>query len=194
MSRLTAVLPLKALRAAKGRLAPDLAPLQRRDLVTRMLAVVAAAARGATSVERVVVVAGDADAAAAAHGLDLEVFADPGSGLNAAIRSADATLGNAPTIVLAADLPEATAAAVDHLAGLLPRARPAVLVAPTVDGGTGALLRAPGGLVAPAYGPGSCAAHLRAARDTGVWAARIHVPELARDVDRLVDAERVGLL
>jgi 2-phospho-L-lactate guanylyltransferase len=65
-----------------------------------------------------------------------------------------------------------------------------VLVAPTHDGGTGALLRRPADVIAPAFGVASAAAHLRAARQAGVRAGLIWRPGLARDIDHPADLDR----
>lgn len=177
-----AIVPLKALGAAKGRLDPVLDPVQRRDLAAWMALRVLAAVRAAPAIIDVLLVAGDADAEVVGRDAGATVVRPDAPGLNHAIATADhhVTAGTA-TLVLAADLPLATpedvAAVLDAASGR------GVVVAATDDGGTGALLRRPGGVIAPAYGPGSASAHLRAATAAGVHGERLRIDNLASDID-----------
>lgn len=182
-SATVAVVPLKALSRAKGRLAGHLPARDRRALVTWMFARVVAACRGASAVGAVVAVAGDDAAADLARGLAVDVVVEPTPGLRAAMATADALTADATaSLVVAADLPLAGPDDLDAVcrAG---RRGPCVVVAPTRDGGTAVLLRRPAGVIIPAYGPGSAAAHLAAAAAAGARGLRLDVPALAFDVD-----------
>lgn len=64
-----AIVPLKALGQAKGRLAGDLDPASRQGLTAWMVERVVAACRAAASVDRLLIVAGDEAGAALARGL-----------------------------------------------------------------------------------------------------------------------------
>lgn len=182
-----AVVPLKALSRAKGRLAGHLPARDRRELVAWMFARVIAACRGASGVGAVLVVAGDDAAADLARGLTrglaVQVVVERKPGLAAAMAAADdATAAATASLVVAADLPLAGADDLDTVcrAG---RRGPCVVVAPTRDGGTAALLRRPAGVIVPAYGPSSATAHLAAAAAAGARGVRLAVPALAFDVD-----------
>jgi len=178
----TAIVPLKALDRAKGRLTDDLDGPSRQRLSRWMFGRVAAALHATRAVTAVLVVVGDADAAglAAAHGF--RTLQEPRPGLAAALGAADAATAGAPaTLVVAADLPLARGEDLDAVCAA--GAITPVVVAPTRDGGTGALYRRPGRVIATAYGPGSAAAHLAAAAAAGVAALRLEVPDLALDVD-----------
>lgn len=178
-----AVVPLKALSRAKGRLAGHLAARDRRELVAWMFARVIAACRGAAGVDGVLVVAGDDAAADLARRLAVPVVVEREPGLRAAMAAADqATAGATASLVVAADLPLAGADNLDTVCRAGQRG-PCVVVAPTRDGGTAALLRRPGGVIVPAYGPGSATAHLAAAAAAGARGVRLAVPALAFDVD-----------
>lgn len=186
-----AVVPLKALDRAKGRLAEHLDGISRIELVRWMFSRVVAACRAASSVGHVLVIAGDAAAAGLARDLDVEVLLEPRPGLATAMATADrATAGAAATLVVAADVPLATATDIEAVcrAG---RREPCVVVAPTRDGGTAALLRRPARVVPTAYGPSSADAHLQAARRAGVRAVRLDIPSLALDVDTADDLRRI---
>jgi 2-phospho-L-lactate guanylyltransferase len=180
---LTAIVPVKALHAAKGRMAGELDPLGRRELVSWMLDRVLAACAGARSVERTLVVAGDAASAALVAGHPVDVVIEVVPGLAAAMATGDRVAGGATaTLVVAADLPLATAADLQAVCDAGSRS-PCVVVVPTRDGGTGALLRRPAGVVGTAFGPGSAAAHLRLAAAARVPGRRLEIDNLAFDVD-----------
>lgn len=178
----TAIVPLKSLGEAKQRLAGTLTPGERRRLSAWMFARVADACVQAAHVRRVLVVAGDRDAAALAERVGLDVLMEPAPGLARALAAADDALaGEDATLVLVADLPLVGADDVDAVCASADRAQ--VVVAPTHDGGTGALLRRPAGVIATAFGPGSAARHLASAHAAGLHAVRIDRLGLASDVD-----------
>ncbi|HEY8339242.1 MAG TPA: 2-phospho-L-lactate guanylyltransferase [Egibacteraceae bacterium] len=180
-----AVVPLKALAAAKGRLAQELDPERRRELVRWMFSRTIAACCDAAAIARVLAVVGDDEGAALAAEHGAEVLRDSGGGLQEALALADAaTRDAAATMVVAADVPLVTGADLDRVwAAGGDAADAAVVVAPTSDGGTGALLRRPPGVIPTAFGPGSAAAHLALAARAGVRAVSVDVPALALDVD-----------
>ena len=180
----TAIIPLKALGEAKGRLADVLDAAQRKDVATWMAQRVIAACRDCDLIDDILVVAGDAEAAAVAGAAGVRSLVVPEPGLETALARADQEVSRAEvTIVVAADLPEATAADLRAVIGHMPAVGPAVVIAPTLDGGTGALLRRPPTVIATAYGRGSAAAHEALARAIGLSPAIIDCPGLARDVD-----------
>lgn len=191
-AQITAIVPLKALDQAKGRLAGDLDPSSRRALVAWMFGRVMAACRDAALIGPVLVVAGDRAAADIATAHDVRILVEERPGLQRALAVADAaTAAASATLVLAADLPLARGPDLDRMCaaggglggGPGRSAPPAVVVAPTRDGGTGALYRCPPTVIETRYGPGSAAAHLALARAAGVNAVVTRVPALALDVD-----------
>jgi 2-phospho-L-lactate/phosphoenolpyruvate guanylyltransferase len=179
----TAIVPLKALGAAKQRLAGRLGAQERRDLVAWMFERVVAACRDARATSDLLVVAGNADSAALARRAGVETLMEPRPGLDAALAAADAALaGVGATLVVAADLPLVTPDDIDRVC-VEAAAQRVVAVAPTYDGGTGALLRRPPRIIPTAYGPDSAARHLALAAAADVSAVRLEVAGLALDVD-----------
>jgi len=69
-----------------------------------------------------------------------------------------------------------------------------VVVAPTDDGGTGALYRRPPWAIGTRYGRDSAAAHLRLAEESGLAAVMLYVPALALDVDNADQLREAALL
>ena len=68
------------------------------------------------------------------------------------------------------------------------------MLAPSRDGGTSALLRAPHDVIASRFGRESAAAHRELARGHGVPFRELELPSLAVDVDSRADLEAlIGL-
>ncbi len=128
-------------------------------------------------------VTGDPDAVKIALSLGAEVIADPGGGQGEAVEAA--LLGVEGTcLVVNADLPCATPAALDRLEELAPA------LAAATDGTTNALALPERTWFTPRYGAGS------AARFAAAGLASVSIPELEHDVDTLEDLaglERLGL-
>lgn len=182
----TAVLvPLRAPGEGKSRLAAVLDPDQRAALAVAMLADVTAAVTAA-GLDEVLVVASGRRAAAAGIDLGLPVLVDPPDcqGLDDALATAATRVGpHRDLLVVAADLPRLGPQ--DVLAVLAPNVE--VVVAPTVGGGTGALLRRPAAVIATAFGPGSARAHRELALAAGVRAAHVDRDGIQHDVDTFAD-------
>jgi 2-phospho-L-lactate guanylyltransferase len=153
----------------------------RVDLALAMLGDVLEAAVARAAEVRLVTV--DAGAVRIALSLGAEVVADPGGGQGAAVETA--LLGAEGTcLVVNADLPCATPAALERLEELAPA------LAAAADGTTNALALPERTWFTPRYGEGS------AARFAAAGLASISIPELEHDVDTLedlADLERLGL-
>lgn len=186
----TAIVPLKNLHDSKRRLTGRLSARQRRSLMRELFLRVVDVCVAAPSIAVTLAVVGDDAGAALARTRPVDVVREPGAGLNGAVRYATRRVApGAASLVVVADLPELTVADLEAVidAGA---AGPGVMVAPTSDGGTGALLRRPAAVIAPAFGTGSAAAHLAGAQLAGVRAGMLVRPGLARDVDRPTDLDR----
>lgn len=211
-SRTWAVVPIRGLETAKTRLGPDLDPEERRSLVTEMLHRTLVATRDAASIAGTVVVTMDPAAAAIANRhLAIGLLERVPGGLNAAIeaaRSVAIARGASAVLVLPADLPAVSAAALDELvatareAGVERHASSGnragadrneaaanglALVVPDRHGeGTNALLVSPPAAIAPRFGERSRAAHREAARAAHLRHLEVDGP-LSLDVDTAAD-------
>lgn len=179
MPPVTALVPLRAPGTGKSRLAGGLSRGERAALAAAMLTDVAAAL-AASPVDRTIVAAAGCGAAAAARAIGLDAVIDPPDpgGLDAAIDHVAQTL-HGTLVVVAADLPRLTA---EEVAALLDRPSP-VVIAPTMDGGTGGLLRRPPDVIATAYGPRSAQRHAQLAAQAGVDATVVAFEGFRHDVD-----------
>lgn len=180
-----ALVPLRAPGVGKTRLASVLDPEQRAALAVAMLGDVVAALRTG-GITEVVVAAGGRGAAEVADDLGLAVVVDPPGchDLDRALRAATARLvADRDVLVVAADLPRIRGSDVRALL----HSDAEVVVAPTAAGGTGALLRRPGSVIATAYGAGSAQRHLDLAHRAGARSAVVDRDGLFHDVDTFTD-------
>ena len=189
----TVLIPLRA--GGKQRLAPGLGADARWSLCVAMLDDVVAAVREAGVDDVRIVAAGEA-AVEIAETRGLHAIRDreaapemsPTERLRRAVDDALATVAaDAVRIVLAADLPLISPHEITELLATSDR----VTVAPTRDGGTGALVLPAGATIPTQYGRGSAVAHLGAARAAGLDAIELERTGLAVDVDAAVDLRTV---
>jgi 2-phospho-L-lactate guanylyltransferase len=181
------LIPVKALAEAKGRLAPEVGPLQRRLLAIAMFEDVVAALQSVRGLERPVVVSPDREVWRRADAMGCRVVEEPaGAGdLNGALAAAAATANGSGLLVVAADLPLASAAGLERV---LAAATAPVAVVPSHDGGgTNVLAWRDPGSFAPSFGPDSAARHLAVP-----GAVRVDEPGLALDVDTVEDLRLVA--
>jgi len=194
---LYAIVPVKPLQLAKGRLSGVLITSERRALVLAMLGDVLAALHATEVVRETIVVSRDAEVLALAARRGVAALLERADGLNAAYAQAAAFAGlsgAAALLALPADLP---LVAPDEIVGLVAAGEDAgVALAPSRDGGTNGLYRPTDVLLPFLFGPDSLAQHINAARERGVAARLFRAPGLELDIDRpddlLLLAEAAG--
>ena len=185
---LWAVVPVKLFARTKRRLAPHLASHEREALARAMLADVLSTLARTHSLAGIMVITGDADAAAMAHAAGAFVLADAGNaGTAAAVTLAAAHLaaaGRDGMLVIPADVPLITSADVEMIVAAH-RAAPSVTLVPaSVDGGTNALACSPPGAVPICFGDNSFRRHWEAARACGIEPQILPLERLGHDIDR----------
>jgi len=190
---IAALVPVKRLGVGKSRLRPPLDPRASAELAGAMLEDVIEALRGVPGLASLSVVTGDPAAARRARAAGARVVLHPDDGLNPSLDAAAARLaaeGAAALLVVLGDvagaLPADLQALLDALADLGGRG---VVLAPSRDGGTSALLRAPHDVIASAFGPQSAARHRELARAAGVAYRELDLPSLGVDVDSAEDLD-----
>jgi 2-phospho-L-lactate guanylyltransferase len=207
LSRTWAVVPIRGLETAKTRLGEELDAEERLDLVTDLLRRTLRATRDARRITGAIVVTMDPAAAGIAKRHRAVGLVERAPGLNEAITAAGSVAtarGATAILVLPADLPAITAAAVDDVvdaasvskgardssaaAGAQPEAllgEPPGLVVIVPDrhgSGTNVLLVSPPRLIEPQFGAGSLDRHRAAARSAGARVVELGGP-LSLDVD-----------
>jgi len=186
----TAVLPVKRFGAAKQRLAAGIDDERRAELVAAMLRDVLEAVAEARSVERTIVVTSEPRAEEPARAGGAEVVPDPdegghsGAALAGIARASE--LGAECVVLLPGDCPLLAPRELERLLTGVPRSY--VAVVPDRHGsGTNALALAPPDAIRPAFGEGSCARHVAAAREAGVPFSVERLPSLSLDLDTPAD-------
>jgi 2-phospho-L-lactate/phosphoenolpyruvate guanylyltransferase len=186
----TAVLPVKRFDAAKQRMAAGIEGERRRQLVAAMVADVLEAIGEARAIDRVIVVSGEPLAQELAAEAGAEVVPDPEDAghieaVLAGIARAEVE-GAERVVLLAGDCPLLDPRELDRLLTGVPERY--VGVVPDRHGtGTNALLLSPPGAITPAFGEGSCARHVEAARRAGVPYGLEELPSIELDLDTPAD-------
>jgi 2-phospho-L-lactate guanylyltransferase len=165
VSEVHAVVPVKPLGRALGRLARWLDAPARRELQAAMVADVLGALVSAPGVARTWVVSGDPTVRELAGA----------------------------ALVAMGDLPLATAGEVGRVVAAAPPGPGAVLVSSRDGTGTNALLLRGPYALEPAFGEGSLARHLARARERRLALVRVESAALALDIDTIEDLEMLAL-
>jgi 2-phospho-L-lactate guanylyltransferase len=186
----TAILPVKRFGAAKQRLAAGIDDERRGELVAAMLQDVLEAIGEARSIERTIVVTSEPRAEEPARVAGAEVVPDPEVGGHSEAALAGIAraheLDAECAVLLPGDCPLLDPRELERLLTGIPRSY--VAVVPDRHGtGTNALALAPPDAIRPAFGEGSCARHVAAARDAGVPFAVERLGSLALDLDTPAD-------
>lgn len=137
------------------------------------------------------IVTNDQDAEAVGLAFGCALVADPGEGLNAAVAAgthAATDSGASTLLVLPSDVPMVTS---DDVTALFSYPED-VVVAPSEDGGTNALLRRPPNVLQPCFGPASAELHRRRADETGLSCRTVEISSLVLDIDHYGDLVTLG--
>ena len=197
----TVIVPLRSLEGAKTRLNDVLDPAERAELATRLLRDVVEAVRTWGGADRLVVVSADPTVGELAKELGAEAFLQRTSGMNEGLDEARAALdGDSGTlIVLPADLPAVSAAALERLEatardvhdeGRSEGASMVLVVTDRSGEGTNALLLHPPAAIPFTFGDGSARAHALAGERAGASVRTLRDDELSFDLDTPADLER----
>jgi 2-phospho-L-lactate guanylyltransferase len=186
----TAIVPVKRFHEAKRRLAQGIDDERRAALAAAMLEDVLESIAAARTIERTIVVSGDPVAQEIAASASAEVVPDPADEghVEAALAGiARAEVEGAECVVLLpGDCPLLDPRELDRLLTAVPE--PYVAIVPDRHGeGTNALVLTPPTAIRPAFGEGSRARHVAAAREAGVPFAVEELASLALDLDTPAD-------
>ena len=181
----TVAIPVRAIEGAKSRLGAVLDAEERRDLVETLLRRAIRAARGTRGVTQVIVVSPDDEALAIAREEGATPLAQRSRGLNPAFQEARAAATGTRLLLLPADLPAVTRAAIEALlaAGDAAGTPSVVLVPDRHRRGTNALLLDPPDALDPAFGGDSRAGHAWLAESADITFEEVDVPGLDLDLD-----------
>jgi 2-phospho-L-lactate guanylyltransferase len=183
------IVPVKPFGEGKSRLAAVLSPEMRAELSQRWLTHVLRVATAWGGFDRIAVISRDASVLHLAETLGAMAIVETGDDLNIALTQASAvalSAGADAVLMLPSDLPLLTEADLNQLYELA-MDEDGVIIAPSHDGGTNALLLRPPQAIVYAFGEGSFARHLTLAAEAGLPAHVYQSATLALDVDRPED-------
>ncbi len=190
------VIPVKPFNEGKSRLSAHISPQERRALNRELLTRTLTAINQAQLDAELLVVSRDSNALAAAKRAGSRALAeesqpcspndtDSEPQLNAALTQAAsyaATHGATNVLVLPTDMPNLTAEDVQAMASPSNRA-PQIIIAPSRDGGTNALLLQPVHAIPFAFGRDSFLRHQRLAAEAGIPVQVVESDSLLFDID-----------
>jgi len=185
-----ALVPVKLLAATKSRMLPALDRPAVEWLAIAMLGDLLEALQQVRALDRVAVATPDPRLAVVARKFGAEWISDSVKGLNPAVEAGCAQIAPAPddrALVVLGDVAGAQAADIEAL--LDAGTRSAVVLAPSNDGGSAALLRTPRNAIPAAFGPDSARAHRELAASARVSFEQLALPSLAIDIDERADLE-----
>lgn len=139
------------------------------------------------------IVTSDRDAEAVGLAFGCALVSDPGHGLNSAVAEgtkAAIAAGTTTLLVLPSDVPMVTP---DDVTALFACSED-VVVAPSNDGGTNALLRRPPSAIPPSFGPASAELHRARAAAAGLESRTMELVSLLLDIDQYQDLVTLGSL
>ena len=184
-----AVIPVKPLGRALGRLAAVLSRPERRELQAAMLMDLLDACAACTALAGILVVTSDPAAAELAAGYGASVLPDhdPPQGMNPAVavgQAHAAARGYDAVLVLTADLPLVEPDDLTATVAAVPGVSPAVVVVPSRHGtGTNAILIAPPAAIPTRLGPESRTRHHAEAAAAGAALTEVALPWVGLDID-----------
>lgn len=180
-----AIIPVKRRESSNERLASVLSPESRSELAEAMFLDTLGNVRRSRRLDEILIVTADEYTARTAGWIGVDVLEqeDDRGHSEAAVAGVTAAMARGATrvVLLPADCPLLDPLDLDRRIGALPRT--AVIVPDRHGTGTNALILSPPDVIAPAFGPDSCARHVTRARAAGISYAVEPIESLALDLD-----------
>ncbi|MEM7129093.1 MAG: 2-phospho-L-lactate guanylyltransferase [Chloroflexota bacterium] len=196
------VIPVKPFGEGKSRLSGRLNPSDRGELSRKLLAGVIQVIQESAVCTEILVISRDRSVLSFADQLGTRTLLERGSSfgqesnsqdnLNSALTQAQSEIIRQQAdalLVLPADLPYLTTSDLTTLSQTAEEEE-SVVIAPSHDGGTNALLLRPPGCIRFDFGLNSCANHQRRAVENGLPFKLVHSDTLAFDLDQPKDLHR----
>ncbi len=192
--KLWLIVPVKPFAEGKSRLAPILPNPQRAQLSRQLFQHVMAQATATALLAGILVVSRDATLLDGLPPSKINLIAEEGQDLNGAVsqgRQVAVAQGADAILILPADLPRLQT---NDIAMLYARGQETegIVIVPSSDNGTNALLLRPPHVINFAFGPNSFTHHWRAAQAAGVSCLIHKAPHLAFDVDLPADLHQLS--
>jgi 2-phospho-L-lactate guanylyltransferase len=188
-----AVLPVKRLDSALGRLANAVDPDARETIAEALFLDTITKLRQSRWIDEVLVVTADPSVSRQSRWLGHKVLDQSEDAGHSEAASAGARWarqeGADRVVMIPVDCPMLDIDELDDRLGMTLRA--AIIVPDGEGSGTNALILSPPDLFAPVFGPDSCARHVSRARAAGVSFALDRIPSMATDLDTPEDMAKL---
>jgi len=193
--KLSIVIPMKNPECSKTRLAKVLNPSERKRLALYLFEKNLGFFRQMYPQHNLLVVTESQEIQRIAEGYGADVLQEEPqqSGLNAAVSQAaryNADRGFDSQLVIPGDIQELDCDEIETLLNHRVTER-SVIVCPSYDGGTNAIMTTPPDVMPFCFGPNSSRKHLLAAFEAGLHTRRVFLESLSHDIDRPEDLSRV---
>ena len=181
------LIPVKNLSRSKERLSRILSLEERRALVLSMLEDILEETSNST-LHRTVIVGSDGEVQLVAERFDALFLEDPGWTVNDSLNYAlkwCSGMGAEAVLIVPSDVPLVSREDLNmivHLSEEFP-----VVLSPSKDGGTSALMLKPPSIIKTCFGPGSFVRHLKAASEKGIPVKVYRSRRLSLDIDTIQD-------
>lgn len=188
-----AVIPVKNLNGSKHRLSSVFTPHERRQLTLAMLKDVIKAVKG-SDISKIVVSANDPQVSQVARELDVSFFSPSQDGLNPAIEEATNRCfkdGADSVVVLPADLPLLRSEEVNRVISFGNTKSTSIVICPSWDWGTNALLLKVPKVILPRFGPNSFIEHICQALSNGISVMLYSSLGISTDIDCARDLRKL---
>jgi 2-phospho-L-lactate guanylyltransferase len=188
-----ALIPVKRLEESKSRLLSELPDARRQALTLAMLEDLIEALSKSAGIDRIAITTPDPVVADRARGAGAEILMREEPGLNAALEDGRKRLepkGDEGFLIVLGDVAGALPVDFETMVEAGTKSeRPCVWLAPSLDGGTSALLQFPATAIPCAFGRISAARHRAAAEAAGIAYHEIELESLLIDLDQPEDLE-----
>jgi 2-phospho-L-lactate guanylyltransferase len=166
-------------------------PEERWLLVLTMLEDILDTLEMVEGIQRIMVIGSQMEVKELATRYGAEYLMDKGSGLN--IEIAEATdwaisHGAREVLVLPGDIPLVRPRDIENIQGYA-ETGDCIVLTPSRDGGTNALLRKPPDIIPPRFGPNSFQRHIMEAKKRGVRLEVYESPQVSLDMDHPIDLD-----
>ncbi|MFH0896617.1 MAG: 2-phospho-L-lactate guanylyltransferase, partial [Candidatus Bathyarchaeota archaeon] len=169
-----------------------LEPEERRTFVLSMLEDVLGVT-ASSKLNQTVVVGSDPIVQSYAERFGASFFKETKSGLNNSLKYAMewcVKMGAEAVLILPVDIPLIMAADVNEIIHLLSPEKASIVISPSNDGGTNALMRQPANIIKTCFGSGSFEKHINEAMRKGVSARVYRSPRVSLDIDSIEDLKK----
>ncbi|MEM1689287.1 MAG: 2-phospho-L-lactate guanylyltransferase [Candidatus Hadarchaeales archaeon] len=190
------IIPIKDLSLAKSSLQNCLNPEERKKLIMAMLTDVLTSAKRVQSLDRICVLSPNEEILKFASNLGIRTIREPGLSLNPALEFAISRAkaeGADSVLIIPGDVPLITPRDIREIISLAEEEK-VVVISPSKDRGTNALLLKPPDVISLKFGGESFPVHLKEAFKTGAKVKIYHSESIAFDIDKPEDLLKVKIV